>query len=232
MSLGVIAFIMSSVSVTGCSFIVPSEDILCPSTAGLFKIGNDCLSSKCMAYPTSILNDLPGSGKAARAMGATAATFGGIVWVTCRFMLIFKFPLWLFKTVGGVFCFCFVTQMLTLVAFLDCREVTCSVGKDAIIGIVAAIFYLGIGITILVCPVPKTAVIGCCGDCCKDGCDEGGCRCCGEESAEAVNNGVETTKSFVTETYNVDGSVTVKEEKLNTDGSKTTTVTTRRSQSV
>ena len=256
MSLGFVAFIMSSVSVAGCAFIVPSGDVDCYYRLGLFKYSNECFnSSVCRTHTKETKIFFSGATKASQAMGAIAAVFGGIVWVACIFMLFFKFPRWLFKTIGGVYCFCFVAQMLTLLALIDCNgeqvdalkaadsNFQCNLGKDAITGIVAAIFYLGIGITMLVCPVPKTAVITCCGDCCKEGCDEGGCDCCGDKSTEAVkvtngnrsiqgmsisvNDGEEITNSVVTETFNADGSVTIKEERINIDGSKTVTTTTR-----
>lgn len=122
----------------------------------------------------------------------------------------------------------------------------CGLGSDAITAIIAGIFYLGLGITVLVCPVPKTAIITCidCAGCCENGCgddEEGGCGCCGEEGASGavetttkaqrrqINSGQEpaVNNSTVTEQYNKDGTITVTEERINPDGSKTVSVTTR-----
>ena len=144
------------------------------------------------------MQDFDGSAKAAQAMGAVAAAFGGILWAGCIFMLFFKFPAWLFKTIGGVFIFCFATQMLTLLILneslcngedADAAKIVdpafqCNLGSDGATSIAAAIFYLGIGITILVCPVPKTAVLTCFGGCCKNICgeDEEACGCCSEDA--------------------------------------------------
>mmetsp|Transcript_6658 Transcript_6658/g.8808 ORF Transcript_6658/g.8808 Transcript_6658/m.8808 type:complete len:221 (+) Transcript_6658:240-902(+) len=177
-----------------------------------------------------------GSIKGAQAMGAVAAAFGGILWVGCLFMLFFRFPAWLFKTVGGLYIFCFATQMLTLLVLnedlcngdaadalkLQDPSYQCSLGQDGATSIVAGIFFfLAIGITILVCPVPKTQVITCCNaDCCTDGDEEGG-GCCGGDAVEEAQN------VTVTEIYNDDGTVTVKEERLNRDGTVTVSMTTR-----
>jgi len=190
-----------------------------------------------------------GSLKGAQAMGAVAAAFGGIVWVGCTFMLFFRFPPWLFKTIGGLYIFCFATQMLTLLILnedicngddADALKVQdpayqCNLGTDGVTSIVAGIFYLGIGITVLVCPVPKTQVVTCCKcDCCEDDGEEGG-GCCGEDATEgAVTNtsgpgvgGSNNGNITVTETLNDDGTVTVKEERTNPDGSITVSVTTK-----
>ena len=218
-------------------------------------------------------------------MGAIAAALGGVLWVGCIFMLFFKFPAWLIKTVGGVFVFCFAAQMLTLLALnhsicngeaadqlkINDQAYQCGLGPDAVTSIVAAIFYLGIGVTILVCPVPKTAVITCMDKCCKDVCvddEEGGCGCCGEEASvgavvkagnssppggeagsipgpivnapgvggTSIPGSIDATSveqpnsadTTVTETYNEDGSVTIKEERVDpTNGSLTVSITTR-----
>jgi len=177
----------------------------------------------------------------------------------CMVMLFFKFPAWLFKTTGGVFIFCFVTQILTLLIMnesmctgedADAIKITdptyqCGLGSDGSVSIVAAIFYLGMGITILFCPVPQKAVFGTCfGNCLKDGCggDEEACGCCGEDATQGAvvetsgtrsggNNrsvGVEQAhNSTVTETYNADGTVSVKDERINPDGTTTVSITTR-----
>ena len=262
--LGLVAFIMSSVSVAGCAFIVsPVSESVCYAKLGLFKYSPPIVCSNnisvwggCTAYTKEMEKLMSSAMKASQAMGAIAACFAGITWVACIFMLFFKFPGWLFKTIGGVYCFCFVAQMLTLLALIECNEeetdavslYQCNLGKDAVTGIIAAIFYLGIGITVLVCPIPKTAVISFCGKCCKDGCDEGGCDCCNETSVEevksipgerplqgitdSVNDCKNVTNSAVTETYNADGTVTIKEERINADGSKTVLITKRQSASV
>lgn len=119
----------------------------------------------------------------------------------------------------------------------------CGLGSDAYTSIIAGVFYLGLGITVLVCPVPKTAIITCidCKDCCGEDGEGGGC--CGEEGSSGavekahrrqINSGVEQALggggvggSTVTETFNNDGTVTVTQETINPDGSKTVSVTTR-----
>lgn len=129
---------------------------------------------------------------------------------------------------------------------------TCNLGSDAVTAIIAAIFYLGLGVTVLICPPPKTQVIDCIDfkTCCKDGCSENGeeaCGCCGGAGTmNAVENGATSTaqrrainsgaaaapvaanNSTVTETYNEDdGTITIKEESINADGSKTISITTK-----
>jgi len=128
---------------------------------------------------------------------------------------------------------------------------TCNLGSDAVTAIIAAIFYLGLGVTVLICPTPKTQVIDCIDfkKCCKDGCsenDEDACGCCGGAGTmNAVENGATSTaqrrainsgaaaapaaasNSTVTETYNEDGTITIKEESINADGSKTISITTK-----
>lgn len=116
--------------------------------------------------------------------------------------------------------------MLTYVAFSHsfCSDpVKCDLGSDGIVGIFAAIFYLGLGITMIVCPVPNSAVLTCIGEgCCKDG----GCDCCGEEAAQVAVETPQVAKQKVL-SYNPDGTVTVSKETINPDGSKTVMVTTR-----
>lgn len=256
MSLGLIAFIMSAVAASGCAFIIPesgtNEDgnFRCYDQYGLFKFNPEVqctdagvLYAGCTKYSNIFLKGTSGSIKPAQAMGAIAASFGGIIWAGCLFQLFFKFPRWLFKTVGGLYIFCFLTQMLTLLMLnhdkcygedadkekLSYPDYGCRLGKDAITAIIAGIFYLGMGITVLICPVPKTAVITCCGDCCKGGCgDEDECGCCAEAgtTGAVIDTSGEKKKSemynsTVTETYNADGTITIREEKMNPDGSKT-----------
>lgn len=278
MTLGLIAFILSAVTASGCEFLSPSGDAeTCYDHFGLFNFNNviACteaggLYSGCSKYNTLMMRDTAGSLRPAQAMGAIAATFGGVLWTCCIFMLFFKFPAWLFKTIGGVFIFCFVTQMLTLIILnhsicageaanalkIQDEAYQCNIGPDGVTSIMAAVFYLGLGITILVCPVPKTAVITCMGDCCKDVCgedEEAGCGCRGEDATKGVVTvEIETTSasgpkgenssipgsigieqsskvndSTVTETYNDDGTVTVKAERTNPDGSTTVSITTK-----
>ena len=132
---------------------------------------------------------------------------------------------------------------------LDDEGYSCNLGSDAVTAIIAAIFYLGMGITVLVCPVPKTQVINCIDfkKCCQDGCGgegEEACGCCNESGTtdavdkeatttaqrRAINSGAAAAgagNSTVTETYNEDGTITVKEERINADGSKTISITTK-----
>jgi len=260
MSLGLIAFILSAVAASGCAFLTISGSVCYPQL-GLFKYNgviqctlSGAVYSGCTKYDNPTM--LSGSNKAAQAMGAIAATFGGILWAGCIFMLFFKFPACMFKTIGGVFIFCFATQMLTLLALMDCTgdsadalkiadpAFQCNLGSDGAISIAAAILYLVLGVTILVCPVPKTAVLTCFGDCCKNICgeDEEACGCCSEDATQGAvietsgtrgggntsSTGVnQASNSTVTETNNDDGTVTVKEEQINPDGSITVSVTTR-----
>jgi len=232
---------------------------MCYDQFGLFKFNNliECtergaLYSGCTDYTSFMMRDTGGSLKPAQAMGAIAAAFGGIIWVGCTFMLFFRFPKWLFKTIGGLYIFCFATQMLTLLTLnhdictgdaadalkLQDPGYQCNLGSDGVTSIMAGIFYLGIGITVLVCPVPKTQVLTCfkC-DCCEDDGDEG-CGCCSEEATQGAvvetsrtggggSGGNNNNNTTVTETYNDDGTVTVKEERTNPDGSITVSVTTK-----
>jgi len=278
MALGLIAFILSAVTASGCEFVTPSGDPeTCYDHFGLFNFNSvlECteagaLFAGCSKYNKLMMKDTGGSLRPAQAMGAIAAAFGGVLWTGCLFMLFFKFPAWLFKTIGGVFIFCFVTQMLTLLILnhsicsgeaanalkIQDEAYQCNIGTDGVTSIMAAAFYLGLGITILVCPVPKTAVITCMGDCCKDACgedEEAGCGCCGEDATKgAVAGAIETAStsgpkgetssipgsiggeqsskavdSTVTETYNDDGTVTIKTERTNADGSTSVSVTTK-----
>ena len=76
----------------------------------------------------------------------------------------------------------------------------------AIAVIIAALFYLAIGINIICCPVPKTRA----------------CRCFGEQSVQEVQ--AQEHKMYegtVKKTFNVDGSVTIEEQIINPDGSTT-----------
>lgn len=259
MSLGFIAFVMSATAASGCAYIALSGDAnRCYPQFGLFNWNNvaqcttaGALYSGCTKYTSMMTQDTSGSVKPAQAMAAIAATFGGILWAGCMFMLFFRFKPWIFKSVGGLYIFCFVAQILTLLMLNDdtCNgddadaqklvdpAFQCNLGSDAVLSIIAAIFYLGIGITVLVCPVPKTQVLTCLGNCCKDICGEGeeaGCGCCTEDATTGAV--VETTnadgitqanRSTVTETYNDDGTIAVREEKTNPDGSTTVSVTTK-----
>lgn len=264
LSLGLIAFIMSSNAASGCNYISPTgSEGYCYGRQGLFQKSTVderngyCEYSQCIKYPTT-MEMIGGSIKPAQAFGAIAAFFGLVIWFGCLFQLFFKFPKWLFKTIGSLYLFCFVSQMLTLMmlnlpsckgslkaAMVDLDEnFQCNLGSDAIVAIVAAIFYLGLGITVLVCPVPKTAVITCIDftKCCQDGCNED-CGCCIEDGAvettsktqrRMINNGQASpspsTSSNITvteTTYNEDGTVTVKEETVHADGSKTVSITTK-----
>ena len=238
MIIGFMAFVMAAVAASGCNFIGPGRN-------GLFKYGSE-LGSYCERYSIKELGMLTSAARFAQAMGVFSATFGGIAWATCMFMLIFKFPLWLFKTIGGVYVFCFVSQMLTLLAIQECHEQykdigedLCKLETDAITGIFAGIFYLGIGITMLVCPVPKTSVIASCHEYVQNGSDESGCNCCGKQHIQDADNrgskndesenssdGNSNTSSAA-EKYNADGTVTTKYKRTNPDGSKTVSYITR-----
>ena len=208
---------------------------------GLFQGGFDGVF--CARYPGS---GLSASIRAAQAFGTMAALFGGIVWFTCMFQLALRFPKWLWRTVAGVFIFCFFSQMLTLVALEECKdESKCKLGSDGITSIFAALFYLGIGIAMFICPVPKTAVVTSnkWTDCCKIG-GKGACDCCGEQSTTQAtvqdakkNSPVEidsnnVVNSVTEEKYNADGTITVEEQHVEDDGTKVITITTKQCASV
>lgn len=267
MGLGLIAFILSVVAASGCAFVAPSGNPgKCFGQLGLFKysIVDQCTEgavySQCIKYTDLMLEEYSNNIRPAQIAGAIAASLGGTLWIVCLFMLFFRFPTCLFKTTGGVFLCCSLAQMLTLLMLNDSRcngenasdtrivEVghgayQCSLGPDAVISIIAAIFYLGIGITILLCPVPKTAFITCCCNCCKGGCseDEGACGCCDKNASQGAvietpsahigtNNksvGIkQASKSTWIETQN-DGAITVKEEQIHPEYSRNVSVTTR-----
>ena len=55
---------------------------------------------------------------------------------------------------------CFLFQMLTLLMLNENEcDGECKPSGGAVTAIIAGIFYLGVGINILMCPAPKTAVI-------------------------------------------------------------------------
>eukprot|EP01082_Thalassiosira_pseudonana_P000296 g346.t1 g346 contig1:838211-839114(-) len=244
MSLGFIAFIMSAVAAGGCDFARAKNSgfwYTSEYNIGLFQGGNDGVF--CSRYSGS---GLSASIRAAQAFGTMAALFGGIVWFTCMFQLALRFPKWLWRTVAGVFIFCFFSQMLTLVVLEECKdESKCKLGSDGITSIFAALFYLGIGIAMFVCPIPKTAVVTSnkWTDCCKIG-GNGACDCCGEQSTTQStvqdakkNSPVEidsnnVVNSVTEEKYNADGTITVKEQHVEDDGTKVITITTKQCASV
>lgn len=100
----------------------------------------------------------------------------------------------------------------------------CITANDAITAIFAAIFYLGIGLTVLISPVPTTAVINCCNGCNQE-------NCCGEGTTQGAVVVPECTlpsdklaqqpgNSMVEKTENLDGTTTIKTTTFNPDGSQ------------
>ncbi len=89
MTLGLVAFAMSSSAVSGCSYIAPSGGVdddgdpnVCYEHWGLFaskvasRRNGACIYSQCVK--TKVVEGGSGSIKPAQAMGAIAAAFGGM----------------------------------------------------------------------------------------------------------------------------------------------------------
>lgn len=119
--------------------------------------------------------------------------------------------------------------MLTLVALKDtnCKG-KCKPSGGAVTAIFAGLFYLGVGINILICPTPKTAAIIFDGNCCQNGsvqAVEGRDNKAYEVPDVHAGDG-NAENSTVTRTYNADGSLTVTKEVINPNGTKSVTITT------
>ena len=204
-----------------------------------------------------------GSFKAAQAMGAVAAAISGLAMIASLLMLFLKFPRWAFKTLSGCYFFCFATQLLTFLILnndacngnindmigMEIQQdigLSCELATDSYTAIVAGIFFLTLGVLILVCPTPKAAVISAqnCGgaSCCSDqqGSLEEGQRQVVPEPVQKLASltvpynsnvmaapGDAMSESTLTETFNPDGTITIREEKVNYDGSKSITITTK-----
>ena len=259
MSLGLIAFILSAVVSGGCAFVVPtapSQQCNDNGEYGLNKFkpvnckNNIAIAASCTDYTTSMDELLDEKVTAARALGNLATIFGGLLWAGSLFMLGFKFPGGMFKSIGAMYIFCFITQMLTFLILgtsacagaqadvikLADPDYKCKLGSDAITAIFAAIFYLGIGLTVLISPVPTTAVINCCNGCNQE-------NCCGEGATKGAVVVPECTlpsdklaqqpgNSIVEKTENIDGTTTIKTTTFNPDGSQSVSIITKQSDSV
>ena len=165
--------------------------------------------------------------KVAQVMGALSASLAGLALIASFTMIFLKLPRWAFKMLSGCYFVCFITECLTFFVFDNdvCNGnlndmvtvatgmdlgLHCSLATDSSSAIVASIFFLALGILILVCPTPKEPA--CSGGNCRDE----GC-CCGQQSAVIGHPGQVTP----------DGIVIMKEERINPDGTKSVTITTK-----
>lgn len=156
----------------------------------------------------------------------------------------------------GTYFVCFIAQLLTFLILNNeiCTGsvndtvlmltkdfdigLNCSISTRGYCSVFASVFFLILGILIVVCPTPKVHLLK-------------GLTCCGDKNAGMtkksvligsrnfncivttihvsilfhVNTGCETSKK--TETHNPDGSITIKEEKHNKDGTKSITIKTK-----
>lgn len=201
-----------------------------------------------------------GGFKSAKAFGAITAFVAILTVISCFSMMFLKLPRWAFKTLSGCYFFCFFTQLLTFLVLNNdaCNGkinsdvkanldfdlgIYCDLSNDSYIAIVASIFYLSLGVLILVCPTPKVRIISktncgnvkCC-ECCEEPNDES------EDRPDKIAPLPEKHKNVRTYYYNPqtippgsikkskkhhsDGSVVIREEWMNPDGSKSVTHTT------
>ena len=107
--------------------------------------------------------------------GAITAFISGLAFIFSFLQVFFKFPRWAFKTLGGIYFFCFLTQLLTffvinndfcngklnnsiLEYFNADAGISCDLSTDAYLAISAAVFFLALGILIMVCPTPEKSI--------------------------------------------------------------------------
>jgi hypothetical protein len=151
--------------------------------------------------------------------GAVSAIISGLALISSTLMLFLKFPRGAFKTLGTIYFLCFTTQLLTFLVFNNqvCNGdlnksiasvydktagISCDLSKDAYLAISAAVFFLGLGILITICPTPEKsisqALCGSC-SCCSD--EQQGQRIHPQEADGEKKNtgdisGVQGTPSF------------------------------------
>ena len=159
--------------------------------------------------------------------------------IGCFLMFFLKLPRCAFKTLSGCFFFCFVTQLLVflvldndvcngtindqVLTLLDVDVgLTCDLSTDAHYAIASSVFFLTLGVMIIICPTPQKSVIKAFCDACSE--QKYGSQQVSPSSVTLPSgNNVPTH----TEIYNPDGSVTVKEERVNRDGTKSIVMTSR-----
>jgi len=138
--LSVISFGLSAGAVAGCNFV---------KGGGLFKFEH---YGVCFTRSESVSAQL----RAGQAFGVMAALFGGIVMLFNLAGLCIKFPHMMIRVCSGVLFTCFVFQLFTFLALIDCSR--CKLGGDGVTSIFAALFYLITGIVMSICPESETVL--------------------------------------------------------------------------
>jgi hypothetical protein len=154
LGLTVLAWILSIVSIAGCTFVQVGG-----VKVGLFKSGYDGIS--CEPYPSG--NDFSGALTTARAFGVllTLGLSAAMV-IVMVVVLVHPHPvMWItFRVLLGL---CFVFNQLTFVAFAECvdqdlRYLSCSVGGASVCAILNSWILLPISILSCCIPAPEEPV--------------------------------------------------------------------------